>query len=222
MGTKSIVIGCLVCCFPVFGNEVFDAALDWDVTRGNPNGTWSYGTYDSGTVSEPTAFLPFETGELAQEVGVEIWRMTDRADPNITRNPSAVAIEVDGLVWAPEALILGSSSGSSVVRFTVPRTGFYKVELAFGGNPSPAFEGDEVVALNWNRRPLLADPSSLQGRGGTTNSSLRLCKTINYRISDTLGLPNAFITRVPRAHTRSSPESAASWGTCEAGQYGWN
>ncbi len=111
----------------------FDAVNDFNPTK-NPNGAWSYGMYSRDTKPNPTAFWAFQDW-VKGTGGVDVRRYPGNVDPNITHNGTARAVLQDTLTWEPNALtLLPSWQGFfSVVRWTCPREGRYRVEATFQG-----------------------------------------------------------------------------------------
>ena len=111
----------------------FDAVNDFNPAK-NPNGPWSYGLFSADAKPNPTSFQTFQ--DWARSTGgVDVRRYPGNVDPNITYNRTARAVVQDTLTWEPNTLtLLPSWQGFySVVRWTCPREGRYRVEAAFQG-----------------------------------------------------------------------------------------
>ncbi|NOX54667.1 MAG: hypothetical protein GXP27_09555 [Planctomycetes bacterium] len=121
-----------------------------------------------------TARTWFQTTWLGQplpvmpEVALDAWRRSGSAEPSVARNGSPVAVTVHEIVWTPGRLSLhpGPTGEYSVVRFTVPRDGRYRVEATFVGIDPRTTTDVYVVHAG---RPLFDSAIRLAGQGRKAN-----------------------------------------------------
>lgn len=97
---------------------VWDAAADFGLSS-NPNGVWSYGWWDNGMQNSTSTATgtPFD------------WWMTPNGYPTVGKNGqnyTAFGIQ-------PGHLSLECDFSTPVLRFTVPTTGQYQINLTVGG-----------------------------------------------------------------------------------------
>ncbi|MCW3094584.1 MAG: hypothetical protein JWL77_202, partial [Chthonomonadaceae bacterium] len=111
----------------------FDAVNDFNPAK-NPNGAWSYGLFSPDTKPNPNSFQAFQDW-IKGTGGVDVRRYPGNVDPNVTHNGTARPVMQDTLTWEPNALtLLPSWQGFySVVRWTCPKEGRYRIEAAFQG-----------------------------------------------------------------------------------------
>lgn len=67
--------------------------------------------------------------------GLEIWRMPDATDPNVTHNGNKHPLSGLGITWQPKQLALhpGPRGEYSVARWTCPKAGEHTIEATFTG-----------------------------------------------------------------------------------------
>jgi len=140
------VFFCLACASGT-GRGPRPVALVFDLAEGcsserNPNGAWEYG-YTVGRTLEPSAFR--RDGFHERQPAIGFWQPSSTPGsghyPYVACNPSANTLLVGergtrrGLaVRAGQAAMEASNAGQySVVRFTVPVAGRYKVTARFEG-----------------------------------------------------------------------------------------
>ncbi len=142
--------------------SVADAGAAWRLDDGNPQGSWTYGHYDGGDVTDGRNFVPFEEALVHGPTGVDMWRIPGTADPNLSLNGTDWPVEMFGIFWEPGELVLNPHNGGTAVRYTVSQSGYSHVFAAFENvqtiNPPVA------VALNHNERNLF-EMSSLGAFG---------------------------------------------------------
>ncbi|GEM_PF-520877 len=111
----------------------FDAVNDFNAAK-NPNGAWRYGMFSPDIKPNPTSFQTYQEW-IKSTGGVDVRRYPGNVDPNITHNGTARAVVQETLTWEPNALtLLPSWQGFySVVRWTCPREGRYRIEAVFQG-----------------------------------------------------------------------------------------
>lgn len=114
---------------------VYNAADDFSLTNGNPNGAWSYGWCDTGV--GPSVFNPYTTpttwsGRDPSTPGIDTWTWSGGYDSSITHNGTSDSLSVFGFTWASNALGLDSYGGSSpIVRWTASQAGAVDVAATF-------------------------------------------------------------------------------------------
>src|SRR5450432_2921672 len=108
----------------------YDPAAQFSASS-NPNGVWSYGF--STTLGSP---LILDTVR-ASFGGLDWWEGVPTASfsPNVVHNPAAVADQFSSAIWGPGAIAMnpGINDQFTIVRFTVPSTGLYKLAGSFSG-----------------------------------------------------------------------------------------
>ena len=111
----------------------FDAVNDFNPAK-NPNGPWRYGMYSRDAKPNPVSFQTFQEWVKSTD-GVDVRRYPGNVDPNVTHNSTAKAVVQESLTWEPNTLTLMPSWQGfySVVRWTCPKEGRYRVEAAFQG-----------------------------------------------------------------------------------------
>ena len=118
---------------PIIGRP-YDAVKDFSITK-NPNGPWSYGCSSSATATD---FEPYTDAKTKNPVNrnLESWcgnKGSADGAPSITHNKGNETIRWQGITFPTDFLDLhpGSQGHRSVLRFTVPGRGTYKVQGAF-------------------------------------------------------------------------------------------
>lgn len=112
---------------------VFDAKNDFNPAK-NPNGAWRYGMFSPDANPNPNSFQDYQDWTKGFG-GLDVRRYPGNADPNVTHNGTARTVNQQSLVWEPNTLtLLPSWQGFySVVRWTCPKEGKYRVEAVFQG-----------------------------------------------------------------------------------------
>ena len=112
---------------------LFDAVNDFNAAK-NPNGAWSYGLLSPDVKPNPASFQTFKEWVKGRG-GVDVRRYPNNIDPNVTHNGTPQAVVQETMTWEPNALtLLPSWQGFySVVRWTCPKEGRYRIEAAFQG-----------------------------------------------------------------------------------------
>jgi hypothetical protein len=127
--------------------QLYDAAADFSLSS-NPNGAWRYGF--SETLG--SAFL-LDTANKSDPAGiVDAWlgnRWQD-GNPVVSHNRTNTTVALSTVVWQPYQLIQhpGPSGEISVLRWTAPTSGQYRIDAGFIGQDVVGTTTDVHVLLN--------------------------------------------------------------------------
>ncbi len=176
-------------CGVLAGAVVYDA-FDGFSGKSNPNGVWQYG-YKSSLLGTDLILYNTPIGLSCEVDGLQFWRSNYHApDPNIGRNPYTAASAVNhdvlmcsGGVFLPSADYLhvhpGPNGEFSVLRFTPPQPGVYRITAAFKSlkTMSPATT-DVHIAIPFRNKEVLRGKIN----GIITTQNIRFRQT--YRLSE--------------------------------------
>jgi hypothetical protein len=134
---------------------IYDANADFSITKGNPNGVWTYG-WASTVASIPTNLHKYpDNGTLSFGSGLEQWY--DQSNnvsytPLVYKNTGPEYIDSGNAVDIPAgALILhggGTGLDLSVVEFTAPSAGQYALSATFIGRQDYIYYGRVYILDN--------------------------------------------------------------------------
>jgi hypothetical protein len=133
VSTVALVALVLGLAASVQADVTYNAAADFSITNGNPNGAWSYGTQtDAGVFTAATRSRDWTARGFsdiqAWDAGVD--------DPSVTFNSTNAPLTAFGFTWAPKSLAedgygTNGTSGWSTVRWTAPATALYDIAATF-------------------------------------------------------------------------------------------
>lgn len=121
---------------------VADAAGDFSITNGNPNGPWTYGQITTNINSQYT-LIKYNTGTTVNVttadgdiMPLKVWRSGSAADPGVHYNPNDDPIYTSdpfGSFWPPHTFSFhpGGTGQYSAVRWTAPAAGVYDISAIF-------------------------------------------------------------------------------------------
>jgi len=123
--------------------------------------------------------------------GLEIWRMRDATDPNVTRNGNKHPLSGLGITWQPKQLALhpGPKGEYSVVRWTCPEAGEHAVEVAFTGIAGRATTDVHVLH---NGRSLHDELINVASHGNESAYSKALAIAKDDTLDFVVGFGNGF------------------------------
>jgi len=123
--------------------------------------------------------------------GLEIWRMPEGPDPNITRNGQKYPLIGQGITWQSGQLALhpGPKGEYSVVRWTCPAKGMHTVEATFSGIAQRATTDVHVLH---NGRSLHDELINVDGRGNQSALSKLLPLDQGDTLDFVVGFGNGF------------------------------
>jgi uncharacterized protein (TIGR03437 family) len=135
----------------LLGGQNYDAVRDFSIAS-NPNGDWSYG-YSStlrGT------FTKFTYKDVNVVPGIERWGLSPDAsndiNPSVNHNTTNTIVTDTTNIFPPDMLLLhpGRVGQYSIVRWTAPRAGTYRISGAFRGldRVSSSASTDDHILLN--------------------------------------------------------------------------
>ena len=189
----------------------YDAAADFSVLNGNPNGVWSYGYKD--ITATPTFHL--DSDHTSTFAGLDQWRgdvpaaAGNDGNPSVFKNTTASTNQATNLPAGELGFHPGAAGENAVVSFTAPSTGTYDVSAAFrnyggGGTDVHIYAGsfaNEIFNNGGNdivgaSTPATYSNTSLQLTGGELlYFTVGVGKDGTFN-SDTTGLA-ASITAIP-------------------------
>ncbi|MHB9038154.1 MAG: carboxypeptidase regulatory-like domain-containing protein, partial [Armatimonadota bacterium] len=129
------------------------ACADFSVSNGNPNRVWSYG-YQSGE----GAFVPFATIGIFNDQ-IDRWWMAAADDQYGAIHRNRLNLEnwqpnwwpsAGGMYWEPRMLTMaaGTLGLKSVIRWTAPSTGTYRVDVRYAGQEGLGVDANVYVLKN--------------------------------------------------------------------------
>ncbi|MCG3148051.1 MAG: hypothetical protein PCFJNLEI_01493 [Verrucomicrobiae bacterium] len=126
--------------------QVYDAAIQFNPTNNSINNVWRYGTRSGIAGNLITAY----TAHDAQS-GIQFWR--NGSFPSVSHNGTNLPVTIAGTTWqvGQLALLPGMFMSYSVVRWTAPTSGVYRVEASFTGIATSHSTTDVHVVHNLTR-----------------------------------------------------------------------
>lgn len=123
--------------------------------------------------------------------GLEIWRMPDATDPNITHNGQKYPLVGQGITWQSKQLALhpGPNGEYSVARWTCPAAGEHRIEATFTGIAQKATTDVHVLH---NGRSLHDDLINVDDHGNESPFSRTLPLVQGDTIDFVVGFGNGF------------------------------
>lgn len=148
MKTRILLIGLCVMGWAVCAQATtitYDAATNFSIANGNPNGEWSYGLMSG--ITPFSAFTAANDWTARDYAGIESWTTSGGWDPAVTHNSTGSEIVAFGFTWAPYTLGLDNfycsdQLGFTTVRWTAPSAGLCNIAATFtqiGGDASNAY-----------------------------------------------------------------------------------
>jgi hypothetical protein len=151
----------------------WDAAKDFSISNGNPNGAWSYGCClrrPNGTPGPFTCYALSSTGFLS--IPLVGWH-SESVDPNVTFNPIEASLSKFGITWEPKQISIGPAYDFSGLRWTAPSNGTFRVVATFTDDQVGG-DGADVFILKNGSIKFHGSPGVTLGKGCAFTSELQL------------------------------------------------
>jgi hypothetical protein len=172
------------------GGPVYDAAADFSITNGNPNGVWSYGYFAPGTTTPLNLYTTTYTNFIGGP-GWIAWNdptVGNGTVPAAFKNTTGVT-ETSGTVQLQPGQLAehpGPNNEAAVVRWTAPASGTYLINVTFSGADLVGTTTD-VHVLNGG---VSAFDGNVNGFGNSTTFSETLTLPVNFHIDFEVGFGN--------------------------------
>jgi len=157
--------------------QTFNAASDFSLINGNPNGVWSYG-FSTTLAGPPTLDMHTSTTYIC--TGIEAWHtiISSIPLPAVYHNNTCATLACSTFSLAPRQLAFhpGPNCEFSIVRFTAPCTGIITINAAFSGQDTHGPDAADVHVLH-NGVSLLS--GFVNGFGPGTGPSLSTTLAVN-------------------------------------------
>jgi hypothetical protein len=169
------------------------AANDFSLA-GNPNGVWGYG-YTNSLGAGLLSLYDVATPNARGAVGLDSWTASIiGVDPHVIHNSTPSPITFGGSVTVPAHGLQfhpGPDEQFSVIRWSAPAAGAYKLDVAFRGNDFIGPTSTDVHVLG-NNLPLFNSNVTAYGPGPsfTTIVSVSAGDTIDFVVG--VGLNNNY------------------------------
>ena len=168
-------------------DPVYNAAADFSITNGNPNGVWSYGYLAPGTTTPlnlyTTTYTNFDSGP-----GWIAWNnplVGNGTVPAAWKNTTGVK-ETSGSVQLQPGQLAehpGPNDEAAVVRWTAPASGTYLINVTISGVDTVGTTTD-VHVLN---QGVPAFNGNINGFGNSASFSETLTLPVNFHIDFEVG-----------------------------------
>jgi hypothetical protein len=184
---------------------VYDVVREFSIAS-NPSGQWSYG-YKTSVTGALTRHVSMA---LDTPIGVDRWYTTGQV-LGVSRNKSGYPVAGNTYVFPTDQIHMHPTGPNifSIVRWTVPSSGQYRIEGVFCGLDEIVYSADTDVRVLLNSSTELAPVVVLRGIG--TQSPFAITRTLTvgdiidfavglgpsgFQSNDSVGL-TATMTRIP-------------------------
>jgi hypothetical protein len=171
----------------VRAGPIYDAAADFSITNGNPNGVWSYGYLAPDTTTPLNLYTTTHTNYQGGPgwIGWNNPLVGNGTNPSAWKNTTGVTETVGTVQLQPGQLVEhpGPSDEEAVVRWTAPASGTYLINVTFTGADVVGTTTD-VHVLN---EGVSAFDGNVNGFGNSASFSETLTLPVNFHIDFEVG-----------------------------------
>ena len=174
---------------------IYDAAADFSITNGNPNGVWSYGYFSPLTTTPLNLYTTPHFSFLGNPDWIA-WNNPSAGDgtvPAAFKNTSSTTEQTGTVKLGPGQLAEhpGPNNEVAVVRWTAPASGVYIINVTFsgvdvGGNNPLGTSTGTTTGVHVLNNGASAFNSSVNGFGNPTSFSETLALPVNFQIDFTV------------------------------------